>query len=102
MSVSDEYQLPPAVIAALQAERKIEAIRLVREHFGVDLMQAKEIVEIASEHLEDHRVEPGFNPDNSSGNSSSINPMQPESGVGRVVGVIIIGVIVYLWYSFAG
>lgn len=38
-------ELPPMARAALQRGHKIEAIKIVREQLGVDLKQAKEIVE---------------------------------------------------------
>ncbi len=37
--------LPPAVVDAVRADRKIEAIRLLREHSGLGLKEAKERVE---------------------------------------------------------
>jgi hypothetical protein len=98
MSMPQDYELPPGVIDALKANQKIEAIRLVREHFEVDLMQAKDIVEIAAEHLEGH---PGVQTASPVMNSG-ISPMQPEKGAGRVVAAIIIGIIAYLLYAFMG
>lgn len=40
-----EGQLPPEAVAALNAGRKIEAIRIVREQQGIGLKEAKELVE---------------------------------------------------------
>jgi hypothetical protein len=94
MSMPQDYELPPDVIKALKANRKIEAIRLVREHFAVDLMQAKEIVEIAEESLEDHPEVPVIQP--------GIQPMQAETGITRIVVIIIIGITAYALYSFLG
>lgn len=40
-----EGQLPPEAVAALNAGRKIEAIKIVREQQGIGLKEAKELVE---------------------------------------------------------
>ena len=90
MNESDAYKLPPDVIAALKAGRKIEAITLVREHFDVDLMQAKEIVEVAAEHQ-----------DNDS-EAAGMQPMRPETGGNRVVLVVIAGILIYALYTLLG
>ncbi len=37
--------IPPVAVAALNAGRKIEAIRIVRETQGIGLKEAKELVE---------------------------------------------------------
>jgi ribosomal protein L7/L12 len=94
MSESDAYKLPPDVIAALNAGRKIEAIALVREHFGVDLMQAKEIVEVAAEHAAEHQ-------ENDS-EAAGIQPMRAETGANRIVLLVIVGVVIYALYSLLG
>lgn len=89
-----DHELPPDVIQALKANRKIEAIRLVHEHYELDLMQAKEIVEIAAESLEARPEIPGI--------QTGIQPMQAETGIKRIVVVIIIGITVYALYTFLG
>lgn len=38
-------QLPPDAVAALNAGRKIEAIKIVRERQGIGLKEAKELVD---------------------------------------------------------
>ena len=43
--MNDEAELSEAVMAALGANRKIEAIKLVRQEKNVDLKQAKAIVD---------------------------------------------------------
>ena len=37
--------IPPSAVAALNAGRKVEAIRIVRESQGIGLKEAKELVE---------------------------------------------------------
>jgi hypothetical protein len=43
--MSDEIDLPPKVLEALRANRKIEAIRLLREERRISLKDAKEEVD---------------------------------------------------------
>ena len=38
-------ELPPDVVAAVQANRKVEAIKLLRQHQGIDLKEAKGIID---------------------------------------------------------
>lgn len=38
-------ELPPEAVAAMRAGRKIEAIKIVREHTGLGLAEAKALVE---------------------------------------------------------
>ena len=42
---NDSATIPPSAVAALQAGRKIEAIKLVREADGIGLKEAKDAVE---------------------------------------------------------
>lgn len=37
--------IPPEAVAALQSGRKIEAIKIIREHLGVDLKTAKDLAD---------------------------------------------------------
>ncbi len=70
-------ELPPDVQEAIADGRKIEAIRLLRENWGLDLAEAKEVVDTVSardparRRLE-HHSEPG------------------DSGIGRLILFIII------------
>ena len=41
----ENYEIPPDVLAALAAGNKIQAIKLVREHTGLGLAQAKRLVD---------------------------------------------------------
>lgn len=45
---SSTSALPPGVVDAMQRGRKIEAIRLLRDHTGMGLKEAKEAVEAAA------------------------------------------------------
>jgi hypothetical protein len=47
MQTRDESrgQLPPEAVAALNAGRRIDAIRIVRERQGIDLEEARELVD---------------------------------------------------------
>ncbi len=43
--MSQRINLPPDVLEVIHANRKIEAIKLVREYHGLDLKEAKDAVE---------------------------------------------------------
>lgn len=76
-------ELPAEVKNAVHANRKIEAIKLLREQRNMDLKEAKDIVDAyigENRHLiGDHR----------SGR---------ESGIGRVLILVIVGGIIYAAY----
>lgn len=42
---SRHYAIPPKALAALQSGHKIEAIKIIREHLGVDLKTAKDLAD---------------------------------------------------------
>lgn len=72
--MADDMDLPADVIAALRANRKIEAIKLLREYGQFSLKEAKEIVDT---HIEANPVD---------------NPhIRVETGAGRL---LLIGVAV--------
>ena len=49
--MNPESELPEDVLAAIHENRKIEAIKLLREHRNIGLKEAKEIVDAyAAEH----------------------------------------------------
>ena len=75
-------ELPPDVIAALEAGRKIEAIRLLCAHRGLGLKQAKELID--------------QKPAMRQSGIPSLKPLQPENGVGQVIKVAIILGIVFV------
>jgi hypothetical protein len=70
--------LDAEVDALLQAGRKIEAIKLVRERTGLDLAQAKKYVE---------------------GQTSGSLPVYEghKSAIGCAIVLIVLGVLVYIW-----
>ena len=43
--MTEDSGLPADVVAAIKANRKIEAIKLLREHRGIGLKESKEIVD---------------------------------------------------------
>ncbi len=75
--------LPEDVKNAVHANRKIEAIKLLREQRNLDLKQAKEIVDA---YIDENRHLIG---DQRSGR---------DSGIGRILIIIILGGIIYAAY----
>ncbi len=76
---------PPQVIAAAQANRKVEAIKPLRQHRGIDLKEAKTLVDI-------YLAE---NPQ-----LTRERPQQQASGLGRLVLTGIIAVLAYGLYDY--
>jgi len=79
--MNSDSELPPDVIDAIHANRKIEAIKRLREHSGLGLKEAKHAVEAYARE----------NPQ-----PITAKAPQSESGVGRLV---IIGVVVAVAYA---
>ncbi len=80
-----ETELPDDVIAELEAGRKIEAIKLLRAHEGVDLKQARELVDA---YMKQHPGVPAH------------QIPQTDSGIGRII-ILIIGVgAIYAIYKY--
>jgi hypothetical protein len=79
-------ELPDDAIAAIHARRKIEAIKLLRERFGVGLKEAKEMVDdyVASQPAEPANHSP-----------------QTESGIGRLILLCIVAALIYVGYQYA-
>ena len=82
--MSEDQELPADVIAALKARRKIEAIKLLREHGHYGLKEAKEIID-------------AYEFSDSSGVSKS--EIRAETGVGRVLFIILISAAIYGVYT---
>ena len=83
--MSKQAELPTDVIAAIQANRKIEAIRLLREAQGIGLREAKEAVEAyikANPHLETNK------------RNRSRSPMSP------LILFVLIAAVAYMAYHF--
>jgi ribosomal protein L7/L12 len=78
--------MPPAAIDALERGNKIEAVRLVREHAGIGLKQAKDAVDAYE------RAHPRLDP--------MVAPGEVRRGsglVGWITAAVIVGLLVY-WY----
>ena len=76
-------ELPADVRDAVDANRKIEAIKLLREQRSLGLKEAKEIVDA---YIDENRHAIG---DQRSGQ---------ESGIGRILVIVIAGGIIYAAY----
>jgi hypothetical protein len=82
-----ETDLPSDVIAEIQANRKVNAIKLLRAHQNIGLKEAKDIVD---DYIDKHPSSPR------SGTSES------EGGAGRLILVILgVGVIYGLYKYFS-
>ncbi len=80
-------ELPEEVIAELDAGRKVSAIKRLRVMRGIDLKEAKLLVD---SHLQQH---PG---------TSGPQPPQAETGIGRILILAIgVGVIFAIYRAFS-
>lgn len=83
--MNNEMELPPDVLAEIQANRKVNAIKLLRAHQGIGLNEAKEIVDT---YIETH--------------PSTIRSSQQEAegGFGRIL-LLALGVgLIYAIYKY--
>ena len=80
-----ESELPEDVLAAISANRKIEAIKLLRDHRNIGLKEARRIVD-----------------DYAAGHPSPMfpDPARADSGVGRLVLICVAGFLAYAAYQF--
>lgn len=78
-------ELPEDVIAAIEAGRKIEAIKLLREQWNLDLVTAKEAVEAYAV------GRPG---------APRPNVVSTDSGLPRFILLMIVVAIVYFAYRY--
>lgn len=86
--MTNPQPLEPDVIAMLQKGKKIQAIKLVREHRGMGLKEAKELVE---QHMaSDENL-------NVAGIKTS-----DGSGKGLVIFTLLVVLGFLLWYFFVG
>ena len=83
--MNNQPELPEDVLAALKANRKIEAIKLLREHHNVDLKEAKQIVDAAMASQPSPAVR---------------RPRQTEFGFGRLVLAVMATAIAYAIYKY--
>lgn len=83
--MNTETELPADVIAELEANRKISALKLLRSHRGIDLKEAKNMIDAYIDQ----------NP-----SLSSHHLPESDSGIGRIV-ILVIGVgVIYGIYKF--
>jgi ribosomal protein L7/L12 len=83
--MTTEIELPVDVIAEIQANRKVTAIKLLRSHQDIGLKEAKKIVDA---YMDAHP----------SNNSSSAQ--ESEGSFGRIV-ILALGVgVIYAIYSY--
>jgi ribosomal protein L7/L12 len=87
---SGDAALPEGVQAAIRRNRKIEAIKLLREEWNIGLKEAKEIVEA---HWDASR---GI------GATADVQRPQMESGIGRVVWAVIAVAAAYALFKHFG
>ena len=83
--MNDQAELPDDVIAALRANRKIEAIKRLREARGIGLKEAKDAVDAYE------RNNPGV---------AGSTPELRESGANPLFILVILGIAGYLAYRF--
>lgn len=85
--MSSDTELPEDVIAAIRANRKIDAIKLLRSQQNLGLKEAKHIVDAYV-----------------AGNPSmrAVNPPRSDSGIGRLALVALGAALAYLGYRFFG
>lgn len=83
--MNEEIELPEDVVAELEANRKLSAIKLLRTRQGIDLKEAKELVEA---YIKQHPP------------TATLKPPESESGIGRII-ILVIGVaVIYGIYKF--
>lgn len=76
--MNTEIELPADVVAEIESNRKVNAIKLLRSHQGIGLKEAKDIVDA---YMEKHP------------SSARLRAPESEGGVGRIL-ILIIGVVV--------
>ena len=83
--MNSEIELPEEIVTEIMANRKVTAIKLLREHLGLDLKEAKEIVD---SYLRENPA------------TSTLKTPEADTGIGRIL-VLVIGVgIIYAAYRF--
>lgn len=84
--MNTESELPPEVIAELEAGRKVAAIKKLRAIRGAELVEAKRLVD---DYLQEH-------PD-----GSRLKPPRTETGIGRIILLVIgVGIIFAIYRHF--
>ena len=83
--MNSEIELPEEVVAEIEANRKVTAIKLLRKRMGIGLKEAKELVDAYIEQ----------NPP-----ASAPQVAKTDTGIGRII-ILIIGVgAIYGLYKF--
>ena len=82
--MNEDTELPQDVLAAIRANRKIDAIKLLREQRNLGLKEAKDVVDAYIDSLP-----PG------SGNRSQ----QTDHGTGRLVIAVLVVAAIYAAYK---
>ena len=117
-------ELEPEILAAISAGRKIEAIKLLREEYGMGLVEAKDIADelmaagaVAAESNVHRPLEVAAGVGSRLGKSAAdmqgarqVNeaaggmpqPMQMETGAGRLIGVVLIAAMAAASYWLLG
>jgi hypothetical protein len=88
--MNEQLELAPEIVAAINAGRKLEAIRLLREEYGMGLVEAKDVVEELTAASESVR------------NSAGPQPLRMETGLGRLVLLVLIIAAAVAGYWLAG
>jgi hypothetical protein len=81
-----QLELAPEIVTAVNAGRKLEAIKLLREEYGMGLVEAKDVVDELME------------ADVGAGNSAVPAPMRMETGVGRLIGIVTVAAAVAAFF----
>ena len=79
--MATDNQLEPEVLAALDKGRKIEAIKQLREHRGIGLKEAKQIID-----------------DYSAAHPSPNTSVQRNNSASGLVKLVILAIVVYFIY----
>lgn len=82
-----EAELPADVVAAINENRRIEAIKLLRAHRDLDLAEAKRLVDLYA--AQNPRLLAG-------------NAMRDEGSGGKLVIAVIVVVGLYLAWQYSG
>lgn len=83
--MNTEIELPADVIAEIDGNRKVNAIKLLRAHLGVGLKEAKELVDA---YTDEHPASPAS------------GAQESEGSFGRIL-LLIIGVgVIYALYRY--
>lgn len=89
-AIDSAASLPAPVVAALHRKRDIEAIRLLREHRGIGLKEAKDVID--AYRREQHRQHPQL---------ASVDPSTWRNAAGLLALLLFAALIAYLAWRAA-